>query len=98
MPRKCITHHYACDCREAEFVALKERLRQLEAFAAEIMDEWWTGDLDGGSRQDIALKHGVLTETIVTESCGENCWCAEYDDFPQSCYRIAKTNFEVSDV
>ena len=89
MPRECITHHHACDCREAEFAALKERLRQLEAFTAEIMDEWWTGDLDGGSRQDIALKHGVLTETIATEPCGENCNCSGCDDFPQTRYRLA---------
>ena len=90
MPRECITRHYACDCREAEFAAMAERLRQLEAFTAAIMEDWHEGDLDGGSRQDIAVKHGVLLETVVTEPCGENCNCADYDDFPQSCYRLTK--------
>lgn len=29
--RECITHHYACDCREAKFKETTERLQRLEA-------------------------------------------------------------------
>ena len=29
--RECITHHHACDCREAHFKRLEERLRAAEA-------------------------------------------------------------------
>ena len=31
MPRECITHHYACDCREAEFAAIKRERDALRA-------------------------------------------------------------------
>ena len=87
----------ACDLETIEKLSVDHnskirRLEQLEAFTAEIMEDWWEGDLDGGSRQDIAIKHGVLVETIVTEPCGENCACAGYDVFPQTCYRIVKQN------
>ena len=29
MPRECVTHHYACDCREAEFAAIKRERDEL---------------------------------------------------------------------
>jgi hypothetical protein len=34
-PRKCITHHRACDCREYAFSLLKDRIKDLEAQLAE---------------------------------------------------------------
>ena len=36
MPRECITHHHACDCREAEFAAMAERLRDQAAEIARL--------------------------------------------------------------
>lgn len=31
MPRNCVTHHWACDCREAKFKLMAEALRELLA-------------------------------------------------------------------
>ena len=45
--------------------------------------------LDGGWLQEQALKFGVIQPVPVTEPCGENCICAEVDDFPMDCLRIA---------
>lgn len=48
------------------------------------------GDLDGGFLQDKAVEVGALVEVEVTEACAEDgCHCAEYGDFPQTCYRYA---------
>lgn len=66
----------------------------LEAFAREVLNTFWAGhglysdDIDGGTLQDIAEKHGVLLPHAVTESCGDHCACAEYADFPTTCYRM----------
>ena len=30
----CVTHHLACDCREAEFAALREKIREYMAYGA----------------------------------------------------------------
>jgi len=46
------------------------------------------GDVDGGSIQDKLLELGIFKKVTVTEPCGENCRCAEYDDFPQECIRL----------
>ena len=66
----------------------------LEAFAREVLNTFWadhslySDDIDGGTLQDIAEKHGVLLPHAVTERCGEHCACAEYVDFPTTCYRM----------
>lgn len=65
----------------------------LEAFAREVMNTFWADRMfpdepDGGTLQDIAEKHGVLLPHAVTEPCGEHCACAEYADFPTTCYRM----------
>lgn len=84
--KECTTHHFACDCREAEFAKLR-------AFAQDVMQAWPEGDLDGGELQDAAVRHGLLRETHPAEPCGENCWCAEYygdDEFKDGgaiCYK-----------
>jgi hypothetical protein len=44
-------------------------------------------DLEGGAAQDKAEALGLLVRVPVTKPCGENCFCAEYDDFPQECLR-----------
>lgn len=46
------------------------------------------GDVDGGWIQDTAIKCGLLAEVEVTEACGDNCQCAEWDGFPQKCLRL----------
>jgi len=45
------------------------------------------GDLDGGELQEMAVMAGVLAPVHATEPCAEECRCAEYDDFPQECFR-----------
>lgn len=44
--------------------------------------------VDGFELQDIATQAGVLVPTEVDKPCGENCACVDYDDFPQTCYRL----------
>lgn len=61
--------------------------RNLLRFAAAVMEDWHEGDLDGGYRQDLAVKHGLLRVVRVGAPCGEECLCAEYGDFPQDCYQ-----------
>jgi len=51
------------------------------------------GDWDGGAIQDTLTKAGILAETPVTESCGEDCRCVEYD-FPATCYRVTPLGFK----
>ncbi len=43
-------------------------------------------DIDGGTAQDLAIKHGVIVSRAVDESCGDHCECF---DFPTECYFIA---------
>lgn len=62
-------------------------------FAKELLQEAYEsggGDIDGGWLQDTAFNYGLLEKVTVTEPCGDNCHCAEWDDFPQDCFRIAQ--------
>lgn len=63
---------------------------QLAAFARAIIRQHQSalGDVDGGSIQDAAERHGVLVAVRVTEPCGEYCRCVDYADFPMECYRL----------
>jgi hypothetical protein len=47
-------------------------------------------DFDGGTLQDMGVKYGLLIPTEMAEPCGPEgaCNCAEYGDFPQTCYRF----------
>jgi hypothetical protein len=66
------------------------------AVLAESREEF--GDLDGGFLHDKAVEVGALVEVEVTEACAEEgCHCAEYGDFPQSCYRYAPGVQEIID-
>lgn len=67
--------------------ALRAEVTSLRLFANEIMNDWWEGDLDGGSRQDIAERHGLIAGFEVTEACGELCNCAELGEWPTQCFR-----------
>jgi len=62
-------------------------LEKLRGFANRIMESWPTGDVDGGDLQEAAEKFGLIEPHQVTEACCEGCNCAEYGDFPQTCYR-----------
>lgn len=43
--------------------------------------------IDGGDIQDVALRYGLLKKVTANEACGEDCDCAQYDDFPMICHR-----------
>jgi hypothetical protein len=64
-------------------------LPMLQRFAAGILGDDEIGSLDGGDIQDIAEACGLLVPTEVTAACGEACRCAEYGDFPQTCFRYS---------
>ena len=72
---------------ESQLAELRGKRDSLRAFANDVMEDWWEGDLDGGSRQDIAERHGLIAPITVTEACGDSCVCAEVDAFPLTCYR-----------
>jgi hypothetical protein len=57
---------------------------QLQGFANELME---FSDIDGGDLQDLAVEFKLLQPFEVDEPCGENCICAEYGGWPQTCYR-----------
>lgn len=70
-------------------------LRKLAAFGLACLatvrgdeDYLCKDELDGCDVQDMAEATGVLVPVKVTESCGETCACAEWDDFPLDCYRM----------
>ena len=70
----------------------------LEGFIAALFKEsGWPdgGDIDMFAFQDIAVEYGILIPREVTEPCNidceetKYCHCADYGDFPQTCYRMA---------
>jgi hypothetical protein len=73
-----------------------EALRAFARFGAWALREHRLelGDLDGGSIQDEAIVLGLLHHVPATERCGENCFCAEWDDFPQDCLRLTPAAHE----
>ena len=62
-----------------------------------LLDEFYPecGDIDGGTFQDLAEKHGILIPEIKYQPCGEFCKCNEvvYDEEWQdgvTCYHAAE--------
>jgi hypothetical protein len=47
-------------------------------------------DLDGSEIQELGVKFGLLSEVEQKEPCGDSCSCAEYGDFPTTCYWFHK--------
>ncbi len=45
------------------------------------------GDWDGGDLEDAMTECGLLDATEVSESCGDDCRCAEFG-FPTTCCRF----------
>jgi len=64
-----------------------EKLVRLTAFARDIMSNFPEGGVDGFELQEFGVKHKLLEPVEVTESCGEHCVCADYGDFPVTCYK-----------
>ena len=64
-------------------------LEKLRAFVQELFTDWpHEFGIDGFDLQDLAEKHGLIEPREVSAPCHpEHCACAEYDDFPQTCYR-----------
>lgn len=56
-----------------------EAANKAVVFVNALLDEYYPdpGDIDGGTFQDLAVKHGVLVAEIRHEPCGEGCACAE---------------------
>jgi hypothetical protein len=81
------------DMQQAALADARRDAESLRGFIYEIMplDEEWIGDVDGGTLQNAAVKHGLLAEHEVAEPCGDGCNCASYGDFPQTCYRPTDT-------
>lgn len=80
---------YAHGTQQAERIDVLEKERDaLRAFAQGIMADWPNPVVDGFDIQDLAVKHGLLIGHEVTQPCSEEgCNCAEYGDFPMTCYR-----------
>ncbi len=66
---------------------LKRENATLRKFASDIIENHH-GSLDGADIEDIAVKHRLLELRKITESCSEECACAEFG-FPADCYRKA---------
>lgn len=82
----------AADTIEAQSL----QVAALRAFVRDLfeLNDWPEGgDVDGFDLQELLVKHGILIEQTVTEPCNVgreeavNCSCAEFGDFPQTCYR-----------
>lgn len=70
---------------------------KLRAFANAILEDFPDSCPDGFDIQDLAVKHGLLEPFEVTEPCDpDSCACAEFGDFPMSCYR--RTNVLTGDL
>jgi len=69
--------------------AERDTLRRFCGVALQATRVHEIGDWDGGDLQDAMLSCGLIAEVQATEPCGEACRCAEYDDFPQTCYRVS---------
>jgi hypothetical protein len=87
--------------------AAADQLATLRAFALELFDtiDWPEScTLDGFDFQDLCEKHGLLIPREAEGPCNVGredtvgCSCAEYGDFPQTCYRKAEWLTGRSDV
>jgi len=59
--KECTTHHHACDCREAEFKALEDRLKEAEWLIAKVKEleltlEHRTNECNGAQYENTKLK------------------------------------------
>ena len=73
--------------RMKEVVRLKREISPLRAFAQAILQRFPEEAPDEFKIRALAVAAGLLEGVWVTESCGDDCWCAGYGDFPLTCYR-----------
>ena len=45
-------------------------------------------DLEGRAIQKKAIEFGLIYEVIATESCGGECNCADFGEWPIACLRL----------
>ena len=61
-----------------------------QAFVSELIQQCWIdhgpSDCDGGTFQDLAEKHGVLTARKQVGPCGEGCNCELDEGQVSTCY------------
>ncbi len=55
-----------------------DEIGRLHSFALDALEVWPDGDLDGGTLQDLAVKHGLLEVEVRTEPCCADCECKEF--------------------
>jgi len=67
----CVTHHYACDCREEKFAALeyenedlRSQLADLKSTVAKVLKR-------------ILVAEKLLSNLTAADLCGENTWAME---------------------
>jgi hypothetical protein len=67
-----------------------EQIAGLLRFARRCIESAWEGGgFEGDDLQDLAEECGLLEPTAVTAPCNpECCACADYGDFPTTCYRL----------
>jgi hypothetical protein len=68
MPRECITHFHACDCREAEFAKVKAKLDVLQARIADapqgIMDTRVALGICAPTEEDFPALYALQGKTV----------------------------------
>lgn len=73
-----------------DFALMARDLLALRAFANDVIGDE-LGDVDGGTLQDLAEKHGLLKRVEMKGPCREEgCACAgmlDAEDWPSVCYR-----------
>lgn len=65
----------------------------VKGFLHWVVDQTFDGhDVDGGDLQEKLFEFGLLESVVVTEACGEGCFCARDIEmyggkFPALCYK-----------
>lgn len=80
--------HEEIERLDLEVTRLRQERNALRAFARKVLRGFPEGAPECFKLQEFAIEHGLLEGVEATEPCVEDgCWCAEWDDFPQTCYR-----------
>lgn len=83
-----IAYHDRAEKAEQQLAQVTQNEARYISLIRAIVRSWPDGDLDGGELQELAYQHGILERREVTEPCGDACRCADYGDFPATCYRL----------
>lgn len=86
--------HHNCAVREVERLRgvfsqnldLQIEIERLRWFAGKVAQEYRTA---GPEVEEWGVVAGVMVQVRATEPCGEACVCAEMDNLPGECYRLA---------